>query len=215
MALAVAATAVMTGAGPMAAQDTKHVSIVDQDMTDEEIAAAIAAEGGLVVGNWTYTANAELEKQFTQYVKDTYGVDILFTYEGSQTPSVYLTRVLAAQAAGNPAPLDVIAVEENYWAELAAKDALEAYLPSDLIPNQSLVLEQFQHEPTGIAFQSTAFPAVVFSKERAAGSRSSATWRTRACRARSPSRSPAISPPAASCSAWRVSWARTTRTRPR
>ena len=52
-------------------------------MTDEEIKAAIAAEGSLVVGNWTYTANDELVKQFQKYVKDTYGADIKLTYEGT------------------------------------------------------------------------------------------------------------------------------------
>ncbi len=59
---------------------TKHVAIVDKDMTDEEIAAAIKAEGGLTVGNWTYTANEELVNQFQKYVKDTYGVDITLNY---------------------------------------------------------------------------------------------------------------------------------------
>src|SRR4026209_1234234 len=74
---------------------TKHVSILNKDMTDAEIKAEIEKEGSLIVGNWTYTANDELVKQFTQYVKDTYGVDIEFTYEGSQAPSVYLTNVYA------------------------------------------------------------------------------------------------------------------------
>ena len=32
---------------------TKHVAIVNKDMTDDEIKAAIAAEGSLTVGNWT------------------------------------------------------------------------------------------------------------------------------------------------------------------
>ena len=69
------------------APGTKHVSIVDKDMTDAEIAAAIAAEGSLTVGNWTYTANDELVNQFQTYVKDTYGVDIKLNYVGSQAPS--------------------------------------------------------------------------------------------------------------------------------
>jgi hypothetical protein len=55
---------------------TTHVAIVDKDMTADEIKAAIAAEGSVVVGNWTYTANDELVNQFQIYVKDKYGADI-------------------------------------------------------------------------------------------------------------------------------------------
>src|SRR5262245_18651668 len=53
------------GASTCTTSDT--VSIVNKAMTHDEIAAAIQAEGSLVVGNWTYTANDELVKQFTQY----------------------------------------------------------------------------------------------------------------------------------------------------
>jgi spermidine/putrescine-binding protein len=147
--------------------ETKHVGILNKDMTDAEIKAEIEKEGSLIVGNWTYTANDELVKQFTQYVKDTYGVDIEFTYEGSQAPSVYLTNLYAAQKAGNPAPYDVLAIEENYWAEAMANDAVDSFLPSDLVPNEKLVLDLFKHAPTTIAFQSTAFPAIVYNKKNA------------------------------------------------
>lgn len=146
---------------------TKHVSILNKDMTDDEIKAEIKKEGSLVVGNWTYTANDELIKQFTQYVKNTYGADIKFDYEGTQAPTTYLTPLYAAQKAGNPSPYDVMAIEENYWADAMEHNAPDNYLPSDLIPNQSLVLEQFQHVPTSIAFQSTAFPGIVYNKKNA------------------------------------------------
>src|SRR5262245_19530118 len=105
-----------------AATGTKHVSILDRDMTDEEIAAAVAEEGGLVIANWTYTANDEIIKQFTQYVKDNYGADIAVTYEGTQAPNIYLTNLYTAQAAGNPAPYDVMNIEENYWADAMQHD---------------------------------------------------------------------------------------------
>jgi spermidine/putrescine-binding protein len=149
-----------------AASGTVHVSIVNKDMTPDDVKAAIQAEGSLVVANWTYTANDELVKQFKAYVKSTYGVDVNFTYEGSQSPSVYLTKLYAAQKGGNPSPYDVMAIEENYWAEAVANGAVENYLPSGLIPNQSLVLDMFQHVPTSIAFQSTAFPGVVYEKSK-------------------------------------------------
>jgi spermidine/putrescine-binding protein len=162
------ASAPASAAGsPSAAAGTKHVSILNRDMTDEEIKAEIAKEGSVVVGNWTYTANDELVKQFQQYVKDTYGVDVTLTYEGSQQPSTYLTKLAAAKGGNNPAPYDVIAVEENYWADAMDQDLVENVFPSDLIPNAGMVLDIFKHDPTSIAFQSTAFPAVVYSKSRA------------------------------------------------
>jgi spermidine/putrescine-binding protein len=150
-----------------AAAGTKHVCIVNKNMTDDEIKAAVAKEANLVVANWTYTANDELVKQFKAYVKTTYGADIQFTYEGSQAPSVYLTKLYAAQKGGNPSPYDVMAIEENYWSEAMANNAVDSYLPSDLVPNQKLVLDTFQHVPTSIGFQSTAFPAVVYEGSKA------------------------------------------------
>jgi spermidine/putrescine-binding protein len=150
-----------------AAAGTKHVSILNKDMTDDEIKAEIQKEGSVVVGNWTYSANAVLVDQFQKYVKSTFGVDIKLTYDGSQAPSEYLTRLAAAAKGGNPAPYDVMAVEENYWADGMAQGLPADYLPSDLIPNQKHVLDQFQHVPTSIAFQSTAFPGVVYNKSKA------------------------------------------------
>ena len=161
-----ASTAPSGGASPSAAAGTKHVSILNKDMTDEEIAAEIAKEGSVVVGNWTYTANDELVKQFQEYVKTTYGADVTLTYEGTQQPSTYLTKLAAAKTGGNPAPYDVIAVEENYWADAMDQDLVDNVFPSDLIPNAGMVLDIFKHDPTTIAFQSTAFPGVVYSKER-------------------------------------------------
>jgi spermidine/putrescine-binding protein len=143
------------------------VSILNQEMSKEEIAAAIAAEGSVVVGNWTYSANDVLVQQFQQHVKDTYGVDVTLTYEATQQPSIYMTALAAAQQAGNPSPYDVIAIEENYWADGLKQDMAQPYLPSGLIPNQALVSQNFQRVPTSIAFQATAFPTIVYSKSRA------------------------------------------------
>jgi spermidine/putrescine-binding protein len=155
------------GSASPATGETTHVAIVDKDMTADEIKAAIAAEGSVVVGNWTYTANDELVNQFQKYVKDTYGADVKLTYEGTQQPSTYLTKLAAAKSGGNPAPYDVIAVEENYWADAVDQDLVDDVFPSGLIPNAAMVLDIFKHDPTTIAFQSTAFPGVVYSKSRA------------------------------------------------
>ena len=162
-----APTAGSSSSAGAAPSGTVHVPIVNKDMSPDDIKAAITSEGSLVVGNWTYTANDELVKEFQDYVKKTYGVDVKLDYEGSQAPSVYLTALYAAQKGGNPSPYDVMAIEENYWSEAMANNAVDSYLPSGLVPNESLVIDQFKHEPTSIAFQSTAFPAIVYNSARA------------------------------------------------
>lgn len=142
--------------------DTLHVAILDVDMTCAEVAEAIQAEGGLVVANWTYTANDVLIAQFIAYVNDQWGADIEFVYEATQSPSQYLTSIRTAVAAGNDPLYDVLAVEENYWAEAMEDDLVAETFPSDLIPNAELVLDSLKHEPTSIAFQASATPGVTY-----------------------------------------------------
>ncbi len=160
-----ASTAAVAGCAP--APGTKHVSIVNKDMTDDEIKAAIAAEGGLVVANWTYTATDELVNQFQKYVKDTYGVDIKLTYVGSQSPSEYLTKLAAAKQSGTATPYDVLAIEENYWADAMDQGLVADSLPSGLIPNQNLLLPGFVHAPNALAFQAASFIALLYNKKTA------------------------------------------------
>jgi spermidine/putrescine-binding protein len=100
-------------------------------------------------------------------VKDTYGADIKLNYVGSQQPSEYLTKLAADQKAGNKASFDVIAVEENYWYDASQQGLVDDALKSTLIPNQSMVLDAFKHAPQSIAFQSTAYPAIVYNKDKA------------------------------------------------
>ena len=154
-------------ASAAASSATVHVSIVNKDMTPDEVKAAVKAEGQLTVGNWTYAATDELVKQFQAYVKTTYDADIKLTYAGTQSPSEYITKLAAAKKADNPAPYDVIAVEENYWYDADQQGLVDNALPSGLIPNQKLVLDTFQHAPESIAFQSTAYPGVVYNKTKA------------------------------------------------
>ena len=155
-------------ASAAASSATVHVSIVNKDMTPDEVKAAVKAEGQLTVGNWTYAATDELVKQFQAYVKSTYDADIKLTYAGTQSPSEYITKLAAAKKANSPAPYDVIAVEENYWYDADQQGLVDNALPSGLIPNQKLVLDGFQHAPESIAFQSTAYPGVVYNKTKAA-----------------------------------------------
>lgn len=157
------ASSAAPGASASAGATTIHVPILNVDMTPDQLKAEIVKEGNLVVANWSFPTDGVMTQQFKDYIKTTYGADISFTYEGTFAPSVYLTNIYAAQKGGNPAPYDVMAVEENYWADAIAHDAVDNFLPSPLVPNQQLVLDQFQRSPTAIAFQAAAYPAVNYN----------------------------------------------------
>jgi spermidine/putrescine-binding protein len=167
-AIATALSRVTTASA--AAQDGPvQVSILDQEMTRDDIIAAIQAEGEVNVGNWTYTANDTVIAQFTQHVSDTYGVDITLNYQASQAPSTYITNLYTALQSGNPPSLDVMAIEENFLAEALAQPepVAEEFLPSGLVPNADRTLEMFQQFPYGVGFQASATPGIVFDRERA------------------------------------------------
>jgi spermidine/putrescine-binding protein len=154
----------------VAAQDGPvQVSILNKEMTPDEIVAAIESEGEVNVGNWTYTANDTLVAKFQEHVSSTYGVNITLNYEASQSPSTYLTSLYTQLQSGNPPVHDVLAIEENYWAEALSQPepVMEEFLPSGLIPNAERVLDMFKHYPTAIGFQASATPGIVFDKERA------------------------------------------------
>lgn len=167
---AIAAAMSRIEASPAAAQDAPvKVSILNKDMTKDEIVAEIQKEGQVNVGNWTYTANDTLIAKFQEYVKNTYGVDIKLNYEASQAPSTYLTNLYTALQSGNAPSLDVMAIEENYWAEASSQPepVMEEFLPSGLVPNAERPLDMFKHAPTAVGFQASASPGIVYDKERA------------------------------------------------
>jgi spermidine/putrescine-binding protein len=155
-----------------AAAGPVNVPIVGKDMTFDEIKAAIEAEGEVTVGNWTYTANDQLIEQFQKYVKTVYDVDVTLNYQASQSPSTYLTDLYTAVGAGDSSPYDVLAIEENYWAEVqieATKQGtklMEDFLPSGLIPNAERVMDPFKHVPTTVGFQSSATPGINYDKTK-------------------------------------------------
>ncbi|MCA9880214.1 MAG: extracellular solute-binding protein [Thermomicrobiales bacterium] len=145
------------------------VGILNKEMSHDDIVAAIQAEGQVNVGNWTYTANDTLIAKFTEYVKTTYGVDIKLNYEASQAPSTYITNLYTALQSGNPPSYDVMAIEENYWAEAMSQPepVVEEFLPSALVPNADRVLDMFYQAPTAVGFQASATPGIVYDRERA------------------------------------------------
>jgi len=154
---------------PTAQSGPVHVSILNKDMTLDEIKAEVQKEGTVNVGNWTYAANDTLVAKFQEYVKTTYGADIKLNYQPTQAPSTFLTALYTALQSNNPSPLDVMAIEENYWAEAKSqpKSVMQDYLPSGLIPNAERVLDMFKHEPTAIGFQASASPGIIYDKTRA------------------------------------------------
>lgn len=145
------------------AGETLHVGITNEDLTREQVVEAIQSEGQVVVANWTYTGNDVLVREFQEHIAQEWGVDITLVYEGTQAPSTYMTNVFTAIRANNPAPYDVMAIEENYWAEGVQNEVIQDFLPSDLIPNAEMVQDQFKHGNNAIGFQATATPAVVYN----------------------------------------------------
>jgi spermidine/putrescine-binding protein len=155
------------GASPVAG-GTNVVGILNREMTDDEIRAEIEREGSVNVGNWTYTANDTLIAKFTEYVQNTYGVGIRLNYEASQTPSTYITNLYTALQSGNPPSYDVMAIEENFWAEAMSQPEPVAaeFLPSALVPNANRVIPMLQGGSTAIGFQASATPGIVYNRER-------------------------------------------------
>ncbi len=145
------------------------VPILNRELTFDEIKAEIENEGEVTVGNWTYTANDTLVRKFEEHVQEVYGVEVRLNYQASQQPSTYLTNLYTALQAGDPAPYDVLAIEENYWAEARSQpeSVMEEFLPSGLIPNADRVLDIFKHSPTAIGFQASATPGIVYNSANA------------------------------------------------
>lgn len=182
VALGLSATAIQSVlAMPAFAQDSAAspaaggpvmVSLVGKEMTFDEIKAAIAEEKEVNVGNWTYTASDQLIQRFQDYVQDVYGEKITLNYAQSQQPSTYLTELFTAVGSGNSSPYDVLAIEENYHAEVQAQAAseniklVEDFLPSGLIPNADRVFDNFKKGATAIGFQASASPAIIYNNEK-------------------------------------------------
>ena len=173
---AIGAALSRVSAASVAAQDGPvQVSIVNKEMTPDEIVAAIKSEGEVNVGNWTYTANDTVVAKFQEYVSSTYGVDITLNYEASQAPSTYITSLYTALQSGNPPSLR----RDGDRGELSGRRrcrsrnrcARSSSRP-DLVPNADRVLEMFQALPTAMA--SRPLPPQASSTTRS-GRR---TWRT-------------------------------------
>jgi spermidine/putrescine-binding protein len=167
---AIASAVRRVSAAAAAAQDGPvQVSILNKEMTHDEIKAEVEKEAEVNVGNWTYSANDTIIAKFIEYVNDTYGVTVKLNYTASQQPSTYLTALYTALQSGTPSPYDVMAIEENYWAEAMSQPepVAEEFLPSGLVPNADRTFDLLRHFPTAVGFQATASPGIMYDKERA------------------------------------------------
>ncbi len=155
-----------------AASGPVNVPIVGKEMSFDEIKAAIAEEKEVNVGNWTYTASDQLVQRFQQYIADVYGEQIKLNYAQSQSPSTYLTELFTAVGSGNSSPYDVLAIEENYYAEVQAQATsenvklVEDFLPSGLIPNGDRVFDHFKKGASAVGFQASASPAIIYNSDK-------------------------------------------------
>ena len=140
-------------------------------MTFDDIKAAIAAEGEVTVGNWTYAANDQLIKRFQDYVKTVYDVDITLNYVGSQSPSTYLADLYTAVQAGSEIALrrpgdrgELLGAGSDRTPKTQAPSSWRIFSPlawSRMLSAYSIILK---HSPTAIGFQSSATPGINYNR---------------------------------------------------
>jgi len=158
--------AVATQVAPVVSGGAKlQVSILGKEMTRDEVVAGLKSEGEVNVANWTYTANDAIVGRFQDVVKADWGVDVKCNYLPSQSPSVYLTNLYTANKGGNPAPYDMMAIEEPYYVEAKSNGVTQDIFPSDLMKNWEPVDKRFKRDKQSVAFQSTAFTVVVHTTD--------------------------------------------------
>lgn len=149
-----------------AAQSTTPEASAAPAMSPDEVARAIAAEGAIVVANWAYEATVQIVDQFERAIKQRYGVEVTLDYRTSPNPPDAYALVAQKLAAGEPAPYDVMAIEEKFWARAMAEDPLlpRPFLPSPLVPNAERVDGAFRHFPTAVAFQASSTIGVIYNR---------------------------------------------------
>lgn len=138
------------------AEEKVLVPIVNQEMTHDEIRAAMQAEGEIVIANWTYGGLAAKYwvPGFKRYMNEKWDVDINVSWLGTQQPGVYMTHLYASNLANVPPPYDVMHLEIPLYKEAIRTDLAEEFLPSPIIPNYENIFGFFkQLAPSGLIFQ--------------------------------------------------------------
>jgi len=135
------------------------VPILNKFMTYDEIVEEIKREGKVTIANWTYwgLVDTYFVPELKSYVKDRFGVDVEVEILGTQAAKGgFMYQLYAAYAAGLPPPYDLMHIEVNFFDEAKAKDIMEPFLPSQLVPNTQLVDPYFLSFPYGVQFQQHA-----------------------------------------------------------
>ncbi|HEX69564.1 MAG TPA: hypothetical protein ENG10_04650 [Candidatus Bathyarchaeota archaeon] len=148
------------------------VPIVNEFMTYDEIADAIAKEGSITIADWTYwgLTDTYFIPSFKEYVKDKFGVDVDVKIVGTQeAKGGFMYQLYSAYKAGLAAPYDAMHIEVNFFQEAIAKEVAEPFLPSPLVPNLVHVDPVFfqDYVPYGVQFQQHALCAPVVNLDNA------------------------------------------------
>jgi len=152
---------------PLETRKRQMIPLLNKQMSEAQIAEAIAKEGQVNVANWTYMASETLAHSFEKFVESRYGVKIKCNYVGRQTPESFLVDLRSDYKADRPPTYDVMAIEINYYYEAKREGMPVAFLPSPLVANLDLVEPSFQFLPEAAYFQSTAFGGIVYDKKTA------------------------------------------------
>ncbi len=141
------------------------MAILNRRLTRAELADVLRREGTLTVAGWNYAARDAMVKQFQAWVQNEFGVDVTLEYVAEETPATFLQKVYAAQQAQQPAPYDVVALDENIFTDARQHNAAEKILPSDLLDNAARIETVPLHEPYALPFQAAATIAPIFHND--------------------------------------------------
>ena len=140
-------------------------------MTAADLKTEIASEGSVVIGSEYPAGQGAVAAAFARHIQATYGVQIGVTFSPIGIGTDALSPVYDAVESGSAAPFDVVATRKDHWfgakihAQASGVPVMEAFLPSDLIPNEARLFGLTKSEPTAVGFQSAAVPTVIFNAD--------------------------------------------------
>ncbi|HRA48880.1 MAG TPA: extracellular solute-binding protein, partial [Thermomicrobiales bacterium] len=156
-----------------AANAPVQVAIIDKRLTFDDLRAAIAAEGELVLASEYPEGQAAILQQFADYVAAVYSQEIAVTTLQETQDGDPMATVYADAGARSPSRIDVMATRKNHW--FAARvhtfetgiEVMEEFLPSGLVPNERHLLGLIKAEPSAVGFQASAVPTVIYNSDTA------------------------------------------------
>ncbi|HQY30941.1 MAG TPA: hypothetical protein PK691_06630, partial [Thermomicrobiales bacterium] len=156
-----------------AANAPVQVAIIDKRLTFDDLRAAIAAEGELVLASEYPEGQAAILQQFADYVAAVYSQEIAVTTLQETQDGDPMATVYADAGARSPSRIDVMATRKDHW--FAARvhtfetgiEVMEEFLPSGLVPNERHLLGLIKAEPSAVGFQASAVPTVIYNSDTA------------------------------------------------